>query len=167
MSRNYQNSISLPTNPAYALKLITERVAEWWSADFDGEAGRVGDVFTVRFNTVFHTMRVIQLLPDSLVEWECIDQHLETHAGIQLENKREWVGNIIRWEVRREGQMTSLSITHFGLTPESEYWRIWGTDWNQLLANIRRLAITGKTRPFYRLEGGHLAKAKRTSRGGK
>jgi hypothetical protein len=166
MENDFQKTIGLLISPKDALRMITHRVHDWWTTDFEGSAGSLGDVFTVRFGNTFKTMRVVHFEPDKCVEWMCIDQHIEMPEDMdQLENSREWVGSVIRWEVKPDGQQSRLTLTHFGLTPQAECWIVCEPGWNQSLGSIESLAKFGIGRPFVRLDDKHLKQARKNLRG--
>ncbi len=158
---NYQNSITVTSAPHEIFEAITQRIPEWWSRDFHGEAKNKEDEFTVRFGPTFKTIRITNVVADKLVEWLCIDQHIEMPPGMKpIKNPSEWVGNKIIWEISPNDTGSTLTHSHIGLTPEVECWAVCEQGWNQTLQSISQLLTTGCGKPFIQLDDEHLTKAK-------
>ncbi len=115
---HYQNQITVNVSAREVYTAITRRIPEWWSADFEGQAGQKGDEFTVRFGPVFKTMVITEVDPFLRVVWTCIDQHIEAPPGIKpISNTKEWVGTKIFWMIDGHSDKgTILKHFHMGLT---------------------------------------------------
>lgn len=105
-------------------------------------------------------MRITNIVTNKKVEWQCINQQIETPPGIPpLKNKKEWVGNTILWEITETESLTILNMTHYGLTPMVECYGICEQGWNQSLESIDKLIKNGTGMPFVQLDEEHLKKA--------
>lgn len=161
-NNNYKNTISLNVSLQEVFNAVTQRIPEWWSSDFSGSTKNTGDEFTVRFGNTFKVMRIQNVVPDTRVEWVCINQHIEMPEGMeQLKNPTEWVGNSIIWELVATGSETKLSLTHIGLTPEVECWSVCEPGWNQTLNSLQSLLTKGSGKPFEKLDEEHLQRARK------
>jgi hypothetical protein len=119
-------------------------VRGWWSGEVEGDTDRAGESFTYRYRDIHRsTQRVAELVPGRKVVWQVVDSHLSF-----LENKGEWTGTEIVFELDdREGR-TEVRFTHRGLTSESECYGSCSTGWGALLtSNLRGLIATGATQP--------------------
>ena len=112
--QDYTTTVAVAVTAEEAFKSINS-VADWWSANFEGQSGKRNDVFTVRFGEVFITMKVVELIPYSNIRWEVIDCYKPW-----LKNKQEWNGTQISWEISSEKNTTNISFTHIGLVPALE-----------------------------------------------
>lgn len=102
-------------------------------------------------------MQVTKLIPEKKVIWLCTDQLLIMPPGLpELSNKREWVGNNIKWNLEEAGAQTKLTLLHEGLNPDAACWHVCEQGWDQSLQSLKSLVETGKGKPFAALDSQHL-----------
>lgn len=160
MNQNYHKKVKVNATPKQVFEAVTKSINEWWSENFQGRAEKEGDEFTARFGATFKTMRITFVEENRKIIWLCIDQHIETPPGIApLNNKQEWVGNNIVWEIEEEATGSIIKHTHIGLTPDVECWGVCETGWDQTLKSLASLLDTGTGMPFEQLDEEHMERA--------
>ena len=120
------------------------QVQAWWSEDFTGASSRPGDVFEVRFGEVHYSRHQLEeASPARKIVWLVLDSRLNF-----LQDKTEWNGTRMVFEISEEGPQTKLEFTHRGLSPEVECFRDCSSGWTQyLLHSLKALIETGKGHP--------------------
>jgi hypothetical protein len=113
----------------------------WWSGTVEGNAGKLNDEFTYCYKE-FHwsKQRIIEMIPDQKVVW------LVTESKINYtEDKKEWTGTRISFEISEQDNKTRLRFTHHGLVPEIECFDSCSNSWSQLIQQgLFNLITTGK-----------------------
>lgn len=165
---DYQNQITVQASARDIYAAITQRIPEWWSANFEGQAEQQGDEFTVRFGPVFKTMAITEADPFLRVVWTCVDQHIAAPPGIKpISNTKEWVGTKIIWMIDGHSDKgATLKHFHMGLNPQVECWAICETGWDQTIKSLQALLTTGTGYPFQELDEEHMSRAKQMQQNG-
>ncbi|HET6996651.1 MAG TPA: SRPBCC domain-containing protein, partial [Chitinophagaceae bacterium] len=138
-------SIIVPSSPGKLFDSLTKKINEWWSEDFEGNAGNFDEVFTVRFGETFKRFKIEDIVPDRKITWYCLDAYINSS---KLANKSEWRGTRVIWEISQEDDNTVLSFTHRGLTPALECYETCESGWNEFLESLRKYMTTGKGVPY-------------------
>ncbi|HTE23807.1 SRPBCC family protein [Flavitalea sp.] len=113
----------------------------WWSGEVEGNAGELNDEFTYRYKDFHYSrQRVIEMIPGQKVVWlvtECVINYVE--------DKDEWIGTKISFEISQEGNQTRLRFSHLGLVPTVECFDSCSNSWSQLIhQSLSGLITTGK-----------------------
>lgn len=140
----YQSSIVVNTSAAEIFTCLTTKIREWWTESTEGSAKNSNDWFTVRFGHTFKAFEVEEIISDKKIIWKCIDAWIDMPA---LQNKSEWQGTKIVWEMYPENGATKLEMTHYGLTPSFECYEMCENGWIQFLSSLKNLLTTGKGSP--------------------
>lgn len=135
-------TVNVPADTVFAL--LTTKINAWWTTDVEGAASRTNDIFTIRFDNTFKTFRVEEINPEKII-WKCIDAHIDVAA---IENKTEWQGTKIIWEIALAGTSTQVNMIHYGLTPSFECYEICEQGWIQFIGSLNSLITTGKGMPY-------------------
>ena len=93
-------------------------------------AAKQDDEFTVRFGNTQKTFLVEKFIPGQHITWKCTQAYIDADF---LKNKNEWVGTKIHWEIARTGNESVLTLTHEGLTKETECYDICEKGWDHYL----------------------------------
>lgn len=121
--KSYSISIGVAANPTDVFNCIND-VSKWWvrevvgtSTEFEGESTKLNDVFILRHSDVHYSKhQLIDVIPDKKVVWLVTDSKL---TWIK-ENKQEWTGTKMIFEIIPEAGKTTLNFTHEGLIPQLE-----------------------------------------------
>lgn len=144
--QNYHLKIMLHTTADKVFSALTNDIPLWWTAIFEGSAGKQNDCFTIRFGAhIFKTMKVKELAVNDKVVW-LVEDSLIAIPG--LSQQKEWIGTTIIWEILPRENATELKLTHVGLIPEVECYEICCGGWQQFTASLKLFLETGTGAPF-------------------
>ena len=117
---------------------------QWWSGEFTGSAKKLNDEFTYRYKDIHYSkQRVIEMIPNKKVVWLVTESQLNF-----IEDKSEWTGTKIIFEISENKGKTQLHFTHEGLTPEYECYKACYDGWsNYIKKSLYSLITTGKGQP--------------------
>ncbi len=129
--------INAPLQEVYESLATTAGLAHWWTTLTTGESAPGEDL-------VFHfgqpepaaTMRVLELVPDELVRWQCV-------AGPD-----EWVDTHITYSLKREGDVTVVLFTHGDWREPVEFMHHCSTKWAYFLLGMKDGLEGGKATPW-------------------
>ena len=113
-NQDFNCSITTNVTTDEAMAAIS-RVPEWWVTNFEGASQKLGDVFTARVGETFVTFNITEFIPNTKVVWTVVNCYFPW-----LRNKTEWIGTRIVFEVSNENNLTTITLTHLGLGPQSE-----------------------------------------------
>jgi len=122
--QNYQCSIAADVTPHEAFKAVNQ-VNGWWAKKFEGSAENLNDIFTVRFGDTWVTFKISEVIPDKKIVWQVTDCYLPW-----LNDKTEWNGTSVAFEISPLGNETQVTMTHIGLVPEVECYVMCEAGWN-------------------------------------
>ena len=124
--QNYQSSIAADFTPGEAFEAINQ-VKEWWAKNIDGRTENLNDVFTVNFSGgTFVTFEITESVPGEKIAWHVTNCYLPW-----LNDKTEWNGTTVVFEISPLGDETQVTMTHIGLVPEVECFNGCEAGWNQ------------------------------------
>jgi hypothetical protein len=136
-SQNFTTAFTVDQTPEEAFAAINN-VRGWWSGDpgVEGSTGNLGDEFTYRYKDVHYSrQKITELIPGKKVVWLVVDSSLNF-----ANDKTEWTGTKITFEVSKKGNQTEVRFTHVGLVPEFECFNgcsnAWGSYINGSLRNL-------------------------------
>jgi hypothetical protein len=119
-------------------------VRGWWSERISGITDQLNQEFTYQRKDVHKcTLKVVELKPDSKVVWLVLDNYFNF-----TEDKTEWAGTKIQFEVFDTGKKTQIKFTHFGLNPGFECYDICFDAWTfYIQKSLQDLITNGKGQP--------------------
>ncbi len=103
-----------------------EDVRAWWGRGIEGSTQNVGDEFTYRHEEIHHSrQRLIEAVPGKKLAW------LVTDACLSFtDDKSEWKGTKLVFELTKKGERTEVRFTHVGLVKEVECFEMCSKGWN-------------------------------------
>jgi len=119
-------------------------VRGWWSEEIEGDTDRLSAEFKFHYRD-FHrsTQKITELVRARKVVWHVTDAQLNF-----VEDKTEWKGTDVVFEIARKGDKTELRFTHVGLVPACECFEKCSGGWSLYAGeSLRELITTGKGRP--------------------
>ena len=115
----------------------------WWAKNFKGNADKLNDTFTVDFGKTFVDFQISELVPNRKVVWKVTDCNLDW-----INNKKEWNGTEVVFEISEKERATQINFTHIGLMPGVECYNDCEVGWNGYVTNSLVMFINeGKGSP--------------------
>ncbi|MFC4907969.1 SRPBCC family protein [Actinomadura gamaensis] len=116
----------------------------WWSEEIDGPADRVGAEFGYHYLDTHRTrMRVTEAVPGRRVAWLVLDNDFAF-----VEDKTEWIGNTITFDITEKDGATELVFTQHGLVPSYDCYDACHSAWTFFVTeSLPALLTTGEGRP--------------------
>jgi uncharacterized protein YndB with AHSA1/START domain len=116
----------------YAALTTVDGLAGWWTEMTTGD----GDKLSFRFPPVGgFDIEVLDTEPPSHVQWRVID------------GPAEWIGTIIDWQLRPDGDYTIVLFKHSGWREPVEFMYHCSTKWGSFLMSLKSLVETGQGAP--------------------
>lgn len=123
-SHNFTTTISVDQTPEGVFKAINN-VRGWWSEEIEGTTNKLGAEFTYHYEDTHRCkMKIVELVRDKKVVWLVLDNFFNF-----TEDKTEWKGTKVVFEVSRKDGKTQLRFTHEGLVPAYECFNICSNAW--------------------------------------
>ena len=121
--KSYGTSIEVNSTPKEVFDHIND-VSKWWirevvgaSTEFEGASSKLNDEFILRHGDNHYSKhKLIEFIPDKKVVWLVTDSRLNWIK----ENKQEWTGTKMVFEIVPGAEKTTLNFTHEGLVPQLE-----------------------------------------------
>jgi hypothetical protein len=125
---DFTTTITVDQSPNEVFEAIIEP-QNWWSGDFEGHTKNVNDEFSYRYADMHYSkQRVVESIPGEKVVWLVTESQLNF-----IEDKEEWTGTKIIFEISEKDGKTELKFTHEGIRPEVECYDACSTAWGQLI----------------------------------
>jgi hypothetical protein len=142
-SQNFTTTFTVDQTPEEAFNAINN-VRGWWSEEIEGGADKPGDVFTYHYKDVHRCkIEITEFVPGKKVVWHVLDNYFNF-----TEDKSEWKGTNISFDISRKGDKTEVRFAHLGLVPEYECFDVCSNAWGSYInASLRSLIETGKGKP--------------------
>jgi hypothetical protein len=145
-SADFTTTLSVYQSPEQVFDAVNN-VRGWWSGQIDGRTDQLGADFTYRYENLHRsTQKITEFVPGRKVVWHVVASHIDF-----VNDKTEWNGTDIIFEIARKGDKTELHFTHTGLIPSIEcYGKCVGAWAFYIEESLRDLITTGKGAPIRR-----------------
>jgi hypothetical protein len=144
MKEQYLNhSFTVNKTPKEVFDAINN-VRGWWSGQIDGKTEKLGDEFTYRYKN-FHrsTQKITESVPGKKVVWTVLDSYLSF-----IEDKTEWNGTKVLFEITSKDGKTEVRFTHQGLGSKQECFDACNDAWGSYIkGSLKNLITKGKGQP--------------------
>jgi regulatory protein YycH of two-component signal transduction system YycFG len=139
-NRDFTTSIQVDQTPQEAFDAINN-VRAWWPGEIEGNTKKLDDEFTYRYKKIHYSkQKLVEVIPAKKVVWLVTDSSLNF-----VENKSEWTGTKIIFEISEKGNKTQVRFTHQGLVPQFECFDACSNAWTDIIRDgLRGLITTGK-----------------------
>jgi hypothetical protein len=130
-------------------------VRGWWSEEIEGSTNKLHDEFNYHFEDIHRCrLKVTEFVADKKVVWLVMENYFkpgifnDTPGAGLAEDKSEWTGTKISFEISRKDDRTEIRFTHLGLVPEYECFEVCSNGWNHYIRqSLPGLITTGKGQP--------------------
>ncbi|PSR69695.1 ATPase [Nocardia sp. MDA0666] len=141
--QNFSTTFAVDRTPETFFDAVLD-VRGWWSKTLTGRSEKPGDVFTYEVPGVHRaTIEVTEVVPHERVVWRVLDARLTL-----VDDRTEWNGTTIRFEITRRTDITELRFTHVGLTPAFECFDVCRKGWSFYIdTSLHDLIATGTGQP--------------------
>lgn len=147
MNTSYTREILVSNTPSAAYRALTSGFTKWWTTSCN-PVSENGDQIIFRFGPTYWIMRASNLVPDKIVELECIEAH-HVHAGLPSSILNEWEGTKLKWGIQKQNEKTKIILVHEGLMPSLECFEVCKQGWDYFFVNsLKQYLDTGKGSPF-------------------
>ena len=142
-NQNLSTTILVDQTPKQVFDAINN-VRGWWSEEIEGSTDKLNSEFDYHYEDVHRCkMKITELIPNKKIVWDVLENYFKF-----TEDKTEWTGNKIAFEITEKGNKTELRFTQVGLVPEYECYDICSDSWKNYIHNSLRSLITdGKGKP--------------------
>ena len=141
-NQDYKKTFTSDVNSKKAFANIVD-VSGWWTNSFKGSAMNSGDEFEVNFSATWVKFKVVESIPYEKLTWLVTSCNLDW-----INNKTEWKGTKLLWEIFPGNGETEISMTHIGLIPAAECYKDCRKGWNFYIEkSLYRLLTENKGLP--------------------
>ncbi|MBO9597583.1 MAG: SRPBCC domain-containing protein [Cohnella sp.] len=142
MSQHFSISFTVDQRPEEAYAAINN-VRDWWSEEIEGSTDKLGE-FKYRYRDVHRcTIAISELVPGNRVVWRVVDNSFSF-----TQDKNEWIGNEMVFEIAKKGNQTEVRFTQVGLVPAYECYSVCSDAWTTYIqGSLRDLIANGKGQP--------------------
>lgn len=130
--------IGIAASPAEVFNSLTtlDGLSAWWTGDTTGKTD-IGGVIHFQFgDRGYFDMKVLELEPAKRVVWEVVD------------GPSEWIGSKVVWDLKPEGDGTTILFKHQGWREPVEFMHHCSTKWATFLMSLKAALEMGKGSPF-------------------
>ena len=141
--QNYTTTFTVDQSPAEVFAAINN-VRGWWSELIEGNADKLGAVVYYHHKDLHRcTFQITEFVPSKKVVWHVLQNYFPF-----VQDKTEWTGTEIVFEIAKKGDKTELHFTHVGLVPSYECFNVCSDGWGTYIkGSLRNLIATGKGQP--------------------
>ena len=140
MKQDFTITIQVDQTPMDAFNAIND-VRAWWPGEIEGSSTKLNDEFTYRYKKFHYSkQKLVEVVPGKKVVWLVTDSSLNF-----VENKSEWTGTKIIFDISEKDNKTQIRFTHQGLVPAYECFDSCSNAWSDIIKNgLRNLIAKGK-----------------------
>jgi hypothetical protein len=140
---SYTTAITVDQSPEEVFNAINN-VRGWWSEEVEGKTNKLNEEFFYHYKDVhLSKMEIVELIPNQKIVWFVKDNYFNF-----VEDKTEWRGTKIVFDISKKGDKTQLVFTHHGLVPGYECYDVCKDAWTGYIqGSLKNLITTGKGQP--------------------
>ncbi|MDV3753523.1 ATPase [Elizabethkingia anophelis] len=142
-NKSYTTEFSVDQTPRECFHAI-KNFRGWWSEEIEGETDKLDETFLYHYKDVhLSKLRLVEEIPDKKLIYDVLDNQFSF-----TENKNEWRGTKLVFEISENNGKTTVKFTHDGLVPEEECYNVCTDAWGNYINNsLYNLISTGRGVP--------------------
>ena len=142
-NQDYAVAFTVNQSPEAVFDAIND-VRGWWSQAVRGETDRLGAVFYHHYKDVHRcTLEITELVPGKKVAWHVLHNDFSF-----IQDKTEWNGTDVIFDITKKGDKTEVRFTHAGLVPAYECYDVCSNAWGLYISgSLHKLITTGIGEP--------------------
>jgi uncharacterized protein YndB with AHSA1/START domain len=131
-----RHKLVIKTNPQKVYDAITTQqgLESWWCKQATAKP-EVGFVNVFVFGQVRIELKILELVANKTVKWECVNQ------------LDEWIGTRIDFDLEEKDGNTVLRFNHEGWKAVTDTFAMCNYDWARFLASLKSLCEAGTGTP--------------------
>ena len=125
--------IEAPIAAVYGALASGAQMSRWWDEQTEAEEG--GSVVLEHNPGPEHgvvRLKVVQMIPNRCIEWECISEHPTTSPA------SAWTGTRFVWQLSERGVATVVRFRQVGYDERSPFFQANKSAWRSVLANLKK-----------------------------
>ena len=147
MAKSYTREIIVSNTPSAVYQALTTDFNKWWTTDCNS-ISETGKIITFRFGPTYWVMRANKLIPDNIVELECIEAH-HILEGLPSSIIDEWEFTKLKWQIHKQNEKTKIVLVHEGLIPSLECYNVCEQGWDYyFVKSLKQYLDSGEGFPF-------------------
>ena len=126
----------------------------WWTEQFEGSTTELNAESIMRYKDIHYCkIKLVEKEPNSRIAWLVLDNHFSF-----VEDKTEWIGTKLVFNITEKDGKTEVHFTHEGLVPDYECYELCNEAWTNYITNsLVKYLTTGKGEPNPKDEEGYNA----------
>lgn len=143
MNQSYTATFTVDQTPAEAFTAINN-VRGWWSQAIEGDTDKLGAVFYYHYQDIHRcTFKITEFVPGQKVVWHVLQNYFNF-----VQDKTEWTGTDVVFELTQKDDQTEVRFTHVGLMPAYECYPVCSDGWGTYInGSLRSLMTAGQGQP--------------------
>lgn len=138
-TQNFSTTILVDQTPAEVFNAIND-VRGWWFGEIEGSTEKLNDEFIYKYETFHYTkQKLVEVIPNKKIVWLVTESNLSF-----VEDKNEWKGTKIIFDITQKDNKTLVRFTHEGLVPKSECYNECSNAWSGIIRSNLYKLITKK-----------------------
>ena len=142
-TKSFTKTIVVSKTPSEVFNAI-RNFRGWWSEEIDGDTGSLNETFFYHYKDIhLCKMKMVESVPEKRLVYLVVQNEFNF-----IEDKTEWVGTRLVFDIMREGDKTHVKFTNQGLTPEDECYEVCDDAWTGYITrSLKDFIELGKGNP--------------------
>lgn len=142
-NKSFTATILVDQSPSKAFDAI-KNFRAWWSEEIEGSTDQLNEEFFYHYKDIhLCKLKLIEMVPDKKLVYLVLENQFNF-----IEDKTEWIGTKLIFDITQEDDKTKVNFTHEGLVPEYECYKVCNDAWGGYIKkSLYDLITTGKGEP--------------------